>query len=93
MGKSGVGIKNWLDHRPRGLNCFLTSEERPVADHGVAQQPLVGRFLSRLLFDQVEFSLVADEFLPCVLDASRQGDGGTWGEAESQIVGPAGRRH
>ena len=55
-----MSIKNWLDYRPSGFNCFLAREERAVTGHGVAQQPLVRRFLAWLLFDQVEFSLVAD---------------------------------
>ena len=63
--RSEVGLKDWLDHRPGGLDRVFTGEERAVAGHGVAQEPLVGRFLSRLFFDQVEFSLVADELLPC----------------------------
>ena len=81
--------KDRLDHRPGGLNRVLTSEERAVASHGVAQQPLVGRFLSRLFFEQIKLSLVANELLPCALDASGEGDGGTGGEPESQIIGPA----
>ena len=78
-----VGLEDRLDHRPGGLNRVLTGEERSVAGHGVAQEPLVGRFLSRLFFDQVEFSLVADELLPCALDASGEGDGGT-GESRNR---------
>ena len=58
--------KDRLDHRPGGLNRVFTGEERAVASHGVGQEPLVGRFLARLFFEQVEFSLVADEVLPCV---------------------------
>ena len=85
-------LKDWIDHRPCCLNCVLTGEERSIAGHGVAQEPLVGRFLSRLFFDQVEFSLLANELLPGALDASGEGDGGSWGELESQIVGPASRR-
>ena len=81
-----VGIKNWLNHRPSGLNCFLTSEECAVAGHGIAQQPLIGRFFTRLLFDQIEFSLVAEELLSCTLDASGQRDGGTGGKPESQVI-------
>jgi hypothetical protein len=36
-------------------------EERAFPSDGVAQEPLVGRFLSRLLFQQVELSLLADK--------------------------------
>ena len=70
-----MGFNDWVDHRPGSLNRVLTGEERPVADHGVAQKPLVGRILSRPFFEQVELSLVADELLPCELDASGEGDG------------------
>ena len=62
-----VRLKDWIDHRPSGLDRVLTGEERSIADHGVAQKPLVGRFLSRLFFEQVELSLLPDEFLPCEL--------------------------
>src|SRR5579862_186938 len=87
-----VGLQDWVNHRPGGLNRVLTGEERAVAGHGVAQQPLVRRFRSRLFFGQVELSLVADELLPGALDASGEGDGRAGGEPEAQIVGPAGRR-
>jgi hypothetical protein len=65
-----VGLKDWIDDRLGGLNCVLTGEERSIAGHGVAQKPLVGRFLSRPFFEQVEFSLLPDELLPGKLDAS-----------------------
>ena len=48
-----VGLEDWLDHRPGGLNRVLTGEERAVAGHGVRQEPLVGQFSSRLFFQQV----------------------------------------
>src|SRR5579872_5816171 len=88
----GVFLKDWIDHRPSGLNRVFTGEERSVTSHGVAQEPLVGGFLSRLFFGQVKFSLVTDELLPCALDASGEGHGGNWGEQESQVVGPSCRR-
>ena len=84
-----VGLKDWIDHRPGGLYRVFTGEERSIAGHGVAQKPLVGRFLCRPFFEQVELSLVPDELLPCDLDASGQGDGRAGGKPESQVVGPA----
>ena len=87
-----MGLKNRIDHRPGGLNRVFTGEKRSIAGHGITQKPLVGCFLSRLFFDQVEFSLVPDEFLAGALDASGDSNGGTWGELESQIVGAASRR-
>jgi hypothetical protein len=65
-----VGLKDWIDHGPSGLNRTFTGEERSVAGHGVAQKPFVGRFRCRVFFKQVELSLVPDELLPCELDAS-----------------------
>jgi hypothetical protein len=62
-----VRFKDWLDHRPGCLDRVLTGEERSIASHGVAQKALVGRFLSQLFFEQVELSLLADEFLPGTL--------------------------
>src|ERR1035437_10638520 len=59
-----VGLQDWIDHRPGGLNRILTGKERSVADHGIAQKALIGRILSRLLVKQVKLSLVADELLP-----------------------------
>jgi len=46
-----MGLKHWIDHRPCGLNRVLTGKERSIAGHGVAQKPLVRRFLSRLFFE------------------------------------------
>src|ERR1039457_1623897 len=53
---------------------------------------LVGRFFSQLFFEQVELSLLPDEFLPCDLDASGESDCRAGGEPETQIVGAACRR-
>src|SRR5512135_458500 len=74
------GLKDRVDHRPGGLNRVLSGEERSIASHGISQKPLVGRFLSRLLFNQIEFLLVSDELLPCAFDASGEGDGGAGGQ-------------
>jgi hypothetical protein len=78
-----VGLKDWIDHRPSGFNRILTSEERHIADQGVAQKPLVGRFFSRPFFKQVELSLFPDELLPRELDASGERDGRAGGEPEA----------
>jgi hypothetical protein len=40
-----------IDYRPSGLDCVLTGEERSIADHGVAEKPLVGSFLSWLVLE------------------------------------------
>src|SRR6185312_1055298 len=65
-----VRFQDRIDHLPRGLDRVLTGEERSIAVHGVAQKPLVGHFLSRLFFEQVELSLLTDELLPCDFNAS-----------------------
>ena len=70
-----VRLEDWTDHRPRGLDRVLTGEERSIAVHGVAQKPLVGHFLSRLFFEQVELPLLTDELLPCDFNASGEGEG------------------
>ena len=70
-----VPLKDWVDHRPGGLHRVLTSEECSIAGQGVAQEPLVGLFLSRPFLEQVEFSLLPDELLPGDFDASCDGDG------------------
>ena len=57
-------LKDWVDYRPGSLNRVLAGEQRSVADHGVGQKPLVGRFLPALFFEQVELPLIADELLP-----------------------------
>lgn len=44
---------------------------------------------SWLFFDQVEFPLLANELLPGVLDASREGEGRIWGKLEPQIIARA----
>jgi len=90
--RAGVGIKDWIDHRPGGLNRVLAGEECAIAGHGVTQQPLAGCFLPRLFFQQVELALVADELLAGALDARGQGDGGVGRKPEAQVIGPPGRR-
>jgi hypothetical protein len=47
-----VILEDRIDHGPGGFNCVFAREERAVAGHGVAQKPLVGRFLSRLFLDR-----------------------------------------
>ena len=52
-----------FDRRPGGLHRILGREQRAVAGHRVAQQPLVGRLLVRLFIEQVQLALVAEEIL------------------------------
>ena len=72
-----VVLKDWFDHRPGGLDGDFAGEKRAITGHGVVQEPFVGRFRSSLFFEQVKFSLVAHELLPCAFDASGEGNGGT----------------
>jgi hypothetical protein len=65
-----VVLKDWVDHRPGSLHCVFAREESSIADHGVAQESLVRRFLSLLFFEKVQLSLVADVFLAGDFDAS-----------------------
>jgi hypothetical protein len=72
-------LKDWVHHRPGGLDRVLTGEKRAVAGHGIAQEPFVRRFLSRPFIKQVELPLVADELLSCALDPSSEGYRGVRG--------------
>src|SRR5271170_8528702 len=87
-----VVLKDSVYHFPCGLNRIFTGEERSIAGHSVAEEPFVGRFRAQEFFEQVEFPLVADEFLPDALDASGEGNSRFGGKLEAQIVGPADRR-
>jgi hypothetical protein len=58
-----VFLKNGIDPRPGVFNRILAGEERSVAGYGVAQQQLVRRFLVRVLFEQIELPLIADELI------------------------------
>jgi hypothetical protein len=49
----------------------------------------LGRFLPRLFFHQVRFSLVADKFFSCVFDTSGEGNNGAWVELKAQIIVPS----
>src|SRR5487761_2508930 len=63
-----------IDHRLGSLDRIFPGEQRAIAGHGVAEQAFVGRFLFRLLVNQVEFALVADELLPRAFDAGGKRD-------------------
>src|ERR1039458_2126564 len=84
-----VPLKDRVNYRPGGLHRILTSEQCSVACKGVAQEPLVGRFLSRPFLEQVELSLLPDELLPGEFDASCDGDGRVGRDPEAQVVGRA----
>jgi hypothetical protein len=43
-----VGLEDTVDDGPCGLNCVFTGKERAVADHGITQKALIGRFVSGL---------------------------------------------
>ena len=69
-----VFLEDRIDYHPRRFDRVFTGEQRAVADHRVAQEPLVGGFLSRLFFNQVKFALIADIFLACTLHARSKSD-------------------
>jgi hypothetical protein len=87
-----VPLKDWVNYRPCGFHRVLASKECSIARQGVAQEPLVGRFLSRPFLGQVELSLLPDELLPGEFDASCDGDGRVGRDPEAQIVGRTGGR-
>jgi hypothetical protein len=70
-----VNLENRVDHRPGGLNRVLAGKERALARHGAAWEASAGGFLSPVLIDQIELSLVADELPPGALDAGGECDG------------------
>jgi hypothetical protein len=87
-----MSLKDLVDHCPSGLDRVLAGEEGSVTGHGVAQESFIGCFLSRSFFGKVKLSLVADEFLPCALDARGDGDSRAWGESEAYIIAQGSRR-
>jgi len=87
-----VLFEDRIDHRPGGLNRILAGKKRAIAGHGGTQQPLVGRFLSRLFIQQVELALVADELLASALDARGKGNSGVGRKPEAKIIGPPDHR-
>src|SRR5258708_27197749 len=68
-----VALEHRLHRRPRRLDRILAREKRVVAFHGVAQEPCVGRLLSRALIPQAELALLADELPSVALHASGEG--------------------
>ena len=59
-----VGLEDGINHCPRGLNCILTTKERSVAGHGIAQKQIVGRH-GRMAWNSLAFSLwTAPKSLP-----------------------------
>ena len=83
--------QDWIDHDPRGLNRVFTREQRAVTGHGVAEKPLVRRFVARPLFRQVKLLLLSDEILACELDACGKGNCRVGGDPEAQVVRSAGQ--
>ena len=61
-----------LDNCPGGLHRVLAGKQRAIAYQSVAQQAFIRRLGSCLLFEQVEFPLLAEEILPRSLDPSCQ---------------------
>jgi len=59
----GVVFQDRIDDRPGSFHGILTCEKRSIAGHGIAQKPLVGRFVFRTLFQQVGLSLFPDELI------------------------------
>ena len=81
-----MGLEDRIDHRPRGLNRVFTREERAVTGHGVAEKPLVGRFLSRLYIRKIELSLLSDEILTRKLYAGSESNSRVRRESKAKVV-------
>ena len=75
-----------IDHRPCGFHRVFASKQASVALHRVAQQPFVGRFFPRLLFQQIQLALLADKLLARALYASGESDFCVGREPEAKIV-------
>src|SRR5512143_764147 len=84
---AGMRLEDAIDHGPGGLHGVFASEQGAVAGHRIAQEPFVRGFLSRLLFDQIELSLVTHVLLPGALYAGGEGHRRVGRKLEAQIVG------
>ena len=73
-----VFLEHGIDDGPGSFHGIFAGEQRSVTGQGVAQEQLVWLLLAWLFLDQIELSLVADEFLPAALDPGGEGDGGLW---------------
>src|SRR5512139_1350686 len=62
-------LEDRVERRPGGLDRVLAREERAAPGHRVFQQPLVRSLLARMILEQAEFPLLADELLADLLDA------------------------
>ncbi len=49
-------LEHLVNHFPCGFYRVFASKQPSVALHRIAQQALVGRFFSRLLFQQIKLS-------------------------------------
>src|ERR1022692_4540013 len=86
-----VALEDPVDHRPSSLHSVLAGEECSIADHGVAQKPLVRCLFSGPFINQVELSLLASKLLARALDASGERDAATGGQPKAKIIAPPGR--
>ena len=83
-----MGFEDRIDYRPCGLNRVFPREERAVAGHGVAEKPLVGRFVARPLFRHVELLLLSDEIFARELYAGSE----STSRVRRERTSPPGRR-
>jgi len=82
-----VILQDGINDCPGGFNRVLTREECSVANHGVAQEPLIRSLLARLFFAEVKLSLFSNEILPRDLHASSKSNGRVWRQPKAQIIG------
>jgi hypothetical protein len=80
-------LEDRIDNCPRGLNRVFAREKGAVTSHGVAEQPLVGRFVARPNFRKVKLSLLSDEILARELHARGNSYGRVGRKPKAKVVG------
>src|ERR1700722_14868103 len=81
-----MSLQDPIDDCPGSFNGVFASEKRPVPMHGVAQEPLIGRLYSRLLFRKEELPLLSYEFLARQFHTSGERKCRLWREPKSHVV-------
>ncbi len=77
-----------LDDGPRRFDAVLAREERRVAGHGIAEQPLVGvHVVAAGLVDDLELGRLGAHLLAGPLDPRADGDRHVGAQPEAHVVG------
>ncbi len=64
-------LQDRIDHSPGSFNGILACKERSIAHHGVPQQSLIPRLLSRLVCEQAQLLLNSDNVPASFTQAAR----------------------